>query len=152
MKAVVSLLSLVSSGLISTAAAENWPAWRGADGTGISSERDLPTTWDAGRNIRWKRALPEPCNSTPVIWEDQVFFTQGLDNGRRRELIAVEVSPIILVPTGTCKTYLRSVTATRQSLLASRCKGPIPHTPTTVPHPSLLPPMAPPAMPYLVLF
>jgi len=90
MKAVVSLLSLVSSGLISTAAAENWPAWRGVDGTGISSERDLPTTWDAGRNIRWKRALAEPCNSTPVVWEDQVFLTQGLDNGRRRALIAVD--------------------------------------------------------------
>jgi len=90
MKAVVWLLSLVSSGLISTACAENWPAWRGADGTGISSEGNLPTKWGAERNIRWKLALAEPCNSTPVVWEDQVFLTQGLDNGRRRALIAVD--------------------------------------------------------------
>ena len=90
MKAVVSLLSLVSSVLLSTAAADNWPAWRGADGTGISSERDLPTTWDSGRNIRWKVPLAEACNSTPVIWGDRVFLTQGLDNGQRRALIAVD--------------------------------------------------------------
>ena len=70
--------------------AENWSAWRGVDGTGISAEKDLPTEWTTSKNIRWKVPLPEPCNSTPIIWEDHVFITQGLDGGKRRALIALD--------------------------------------------------------------
>jgi len=70
--------------------AENWSAWRGADGTGISTERNLPTEWSATKNIRWKLPLPEPCNSTPITWDDHVFLTQGLDGGKRRALIALD--------------------------------------------------------------
>jgi outer membrane protein assembly factor BamB len=70
--------------------AENWSAWRGADGTGISAERNLPSEWSPTENIRWKVALPEACNSTPIIWEDRVFLTQGLDGGKRRALIALD--------------------------------------------------------------
>lgn len=72
------------------AEAGNWPAWRGADGTGISEETDLPVTWSPNDNIRWKLPLTEPCNSTPVIWNDRVFLTQGLNGGKRRALIAVD--------------------------------------------------------------
>jgi len=70
--------------------AENWPAWRGALGTGISAEQNLPTHWSTTQNIRWKVALPEPCNSTPIIWDDHVFLTQGLDGGKRRALLALD--------------------------------------------------------------
>lgn len=70
--------------------AENWPAWRGADGTGISRERELPVLWSATTNIRWKVALPEPCNSTPIVWDDRVFLTQGLEAGKRRVLMALD--------------------------------------------------------------
>ena len=70
--------------------AENWPAWRGADGTGICRERQLPVHWSPTTNIRWKVPLREPCNSTPIVWEDRVFLTQGLDSGRRRVLMALD--------------------------------------------------------------
>ncbi len=70
--------------------ADNWPAWRGPNGTGISDERNLPIRWSATENIRWKAALPEPGNSTPVIWGDRVFLTQSLDKGKRRALIAFD--------------------------------------------------------------
>jgi outer membrane protein assembly factor BamB len=70
--------------------ADNWPAWRGADGTGISRETGLPVQWSTTQNIRWKVPLPEPCNSTPIVWEDRVFLTQGLNGGKRRALIALD--------------------------------------------------------------
>ena len=69
--------------------AENWPAWRGPRGNGVSAERDLPTTWSDTKNVRWKVALPEAGNSTPVIWGDHVFLTQALDGGKRRALMAM---------------------------------------------------------------
>ncbi|MDA1017446.1 MAG: PQQ-binding-like beta-propeller repeat protein, partial [Planctomycetota bacterium] len=74
----------------SHAFAGNWPAWRGVDGSGISTETDLPERWSATDNIRWKLSLPEACNSTPIIWEDRVFLTQGLDGGRQRALLAID--------------------------------------------------------------
>ena len=33
--------------------AENWPAWRGADGSGISQEKNLPLSWNTTENVRW---------------------------------------------------------------------------------------------------
>ena len=79
----------------STLLADNWPAWRGADGTGVSNEQNLPIHWSANdksgdKNIRWKVPLPEPCNSTPIVWNEHIFLTQGFDKGRRRALIALD--------------------------------------------------------------
>ncbi|MDG1897695.1 MAG: PQQ-binding-like beta-propeller repeat protein [Fuerstiella sp.] len=71
------------------ASAGNWPAWRGPDATGISSDTGLAVHWGATKNIRWKVPLAEPCNSTPIVWGNQVFMTQGLDGGKRRALMAL---------------------------------------------------------------
>ena len=74
--------------LTSTAWADNWPAWRGPNGTGVSTERDLPLSWGPEQNVRWKVPLPEAGNSTPIVWGDRVFLTQALDGGKRRALLA----------------------------------------------------------------
>lgn len=81
------LLFVVLTGL---ARAENWPAWRGSSSRGTSDERDLPTTWSATQNIRWKTALPGPGNSTPIVWGDRVFLTQALEGGKRRAVLALD--------------------------------------------------------------
>jgi outer membrane protein assembly factor BamB len=67
---------------------ENWPAWRGPQADGVSGETKLPFTWGPERNILWKVPLPEPGNSTPIVWGQHVFITQSLDKGKRRALIA----------------------------------------------------------------
>lgn len=74
--------------ILSSVRADNWPAWRGPHGAGISEERNLPTNWSADKNIRWKVDLPGPGNSTPIVWGDRIFLTQALDGGKRRALIA----------------------------------------------------------------
>ena len=62
----------------------DWPAWRGVNGDGLSPEKNLPTTWTAVDNIRWKLALPGPGNSSPIVWGERVFITQSLDHGHKR--------------------------------------------------------------------
>ena len=57
--------------------AGNWPLWRGPHGDGRTPERDLPRSWSATRNVLWKTALPEPGNSTPIIWGNRLFLTQA---------------------------------------------------------------------------
>ena len=74
--------------LTSVTVADNWPAWRGPHATGVCDEHPLPLTWSATDNIRWKVPLPGPGNSTPIVWGDRVFLTQGLDGGKRRALLA----------------------------------------------------------------
>lgn len=59
--------------------ADDWPAWRGPTGLGVSAEKNLPLEWDKTKNAKWKVALPAPGNSTPVIWGDRVFITQASD-------------------------------------------------------------------------
>lgn len=61
------------------ATADDWPAWRGPTGLGVSAEKNLPLEWDRTRNVKWKVALPAPGNSTPVVWGNRVFITQASD-------------------------------------------------------------------------
>ncbi|HEV8541583.1 MAG TPA: PQQ-binding-like beta-propeller repeat protein [Verrucomicrobiae bacterium] len=65
--------------------AANWPAWRGPLGTGISEERNLPIHWSTNQNVKWRVPLPEPGDSTPVIWGERIFVTQAV--GERRMVL-----------------------------------------------------------------
>lgn len=55
--------------------ADNWPAWRGPEGNGISKETGLPTTFSESKNLAWKLPLPGKGSSTPAIWGDRIFLT-----------------------------------------------------------------------------
>lgn len=65
--------------------AANWPAWRGANADGISTEKNLPVKWGKDENVRWRVPLPEAGNSTPITWGDRIFVTQPV--GDRRTLM-----------------------------------------------------------------
>ena len=81
-------MMLVLLMLAASAAADNWPAWRGADATGYSREKGLPVKWSPTEHVRWKVPLPGPGNSTPVVWGDRIFLTQSLDEeGKQRALL-----------------------------------------------------------------
>ena len=62
------------------AEAENWPAWRGPTGDGVSTERNLPVAWDTERNIAWKLPLPAWSGSTPIVWGDRIFLNVAVDD------------------------------------------------------------------------
>jgi outer membrane protein assembly factor BamB len=65
--------------LISTTThAENWPQWRGPSGTGVSTEKGLPTTWSRDRNIAWRAPLHGLGVSSPIVWGDRVFVTSQI--------------------------------------------------------------------------
>ncbi len=62
--------------------AENWPQWRGPQGTGFSREASVPLVWSEQRGIAWKCPLPPWGNSTPAIWNRSVFVTSQTDEQR----------------------------------------------------------------------
>lgn len=61
--------------LTPTAFCENWPQWRGPFGTGVSTEKGLPTEWSRQQNIAWRAQLGGLGVSSPVVWGDYVFVT-----------------------------------------------------------------------------
>src|SRR5438552_963093 len=80
-------LSNVSSWLIASSCivllggpagrADNWPQWRGPTNDGICKETGLPVKWGPGDNIAWKLPLPGMGGSTPIVWNDHIFFTSA---------------------------------------------------------------------------
>src|SRR5687767_173007 len=61
------LIALFSVVAVSPSMSADWPAWRGPDGTGRTTETALPTKWGREENVKWRVKLPEPGNSTPVV-------------------------------------------------------------------------------------
>jgi outer membrane protein assembly factor BamB len=71
---------------LATASCNDWGDFRGPGRTGISQETDVPRTWSATSNIRWKARLTAPGNSSPVVAGDLVFVTCAHDDGKVRGL------------------------------------------------------------------
>ncbi len=57
-----------------TWASDDWSRFRGPNGTGISSAKNLPTEFGPDKNVVWKTPLP-PGHSSPVLTHDRIFVT-----------------------------------------------------------------------------
>jgi outer membrane protein assembly factor BamB len=64
---------------------ENWPQWRGPLGTGVSTEKGLPTEWSTKQNVAWRAELAGLGVSSPIVWGNQVFVTYQLGAGTLRQ-------------------------------------------------------------------
>ncbi|WDI42472.1 outer membrane protein assembly factor BamB family protein [Bremerella sp. P1] len=80
MKSIIPAVLLLVTTIVSSAAADNWPSWRGPENQGISYEKNLPTQWSADKNIAWRLPMPGAAGSTPVIWDDHIFLTSVADD------------------------------------------------------------------------
>lgn len=71
--------------LVATAGGQEWPRFRGVNGTGLGEAPNLPATW-TDKDYRWKVALPSQANSSPVLWGERIFVTAA-ERGTGRRLI-----------------------------------------------------------------
>ncbi|MDB5347114.1 MAG: Pyrrolo-quinoline quinone [Schlesneria sp.] len=72
-----------------TASAGDSPQFRGPDGEGHSSEKNLPLTWSESENIRWKRDIEGLGWSTPSIEGSQIWMTTATDEGKSLRVICL---------------------------------------------------------------
>ncbi len=77
----ISLCAYSAFNVFSTTAAtgSNWAQWRGSEGTGISSETNLPTEWSIEKNIKWKTPISGHGHSQPIVWGSKVFLTTDVE-------------------------------------------------------------------------
>src|SRR5262245_51434845 len=87
------VLALACAGLLSAAAhGDDWPQFRGPDGQGHSSARDVPSTWSEQENIAWKVAIDGLGWSSPVIAAGQIWLTTATDEGRSLRAVAIDAA------------------------------------------------------------
>src|SRR5215510_8189791 len=67
-----------------TAAADDWPDWRGPHRNGTSSEKGLPEKWSLnGENLAWKASYGG--RSTPVILGDHLYLENTAGKGETEQ-------------------------------------------------------------------
>ena len=54
------------------ATGENWPRFRGPNGTGISNSQ-IPVKWTS-KNFQWKTPLPATGHGSPVVWGNSIYL------------------------------------------------------------------------------
>ncbi len=73
--------------------ADNWNPWRGPDGSGSSTNTDVPVQWSATENVAWKKAIPGKGSSTPIIWNDRVYVLTAVETDKKKEGVSNEPPP-----------------------------------------------------------
>jgi outer membrane protein assembly factor BamB len=80
-----SLYLVILSALTIVSQADDWPRYRGPNGSGISSETSLTTEWSDDKNLTWKTDLPGSGSSSPIISNGKIFIASysgyGADGG-----------------------------------------------------------------------
>ncbi len=66
--------------------AGDWTAFRGPDGAGVSDGNGFAAKWAPQQNIKWRKELPSPANSSPIVSNGRVFVTCATNQGRQRGL------------------------------------------------------------------
>ena len=74
--------------------AEDWPRFRGPNGTGVSTDNAVPVEWSSEKNSKWTAKLPGKGSSSPIVFGDRVYLTSytgyGLDKenpGNAKDLV-----------------------------------------------------------------
>jgi len=81
MRTLVLTLSLA---LAAAVHADNWPGFRGPNGSAVSDEPSLPSEWSKDKNVAWKIAIPGYGWSCPVVWGDKVFVTTAVSDKQKK--------------------------------------------------------------------
>jgi len=67
-----------------SAAANNWPGFRGPSASGVADGQNLPDpdAWNVSekRHLKWKVDIPGLAHSSPVVWGDRVFVTSAISS------------------------------------------------------------------------
>src|SRR4051812_28376705 len=58
-----------------SAAAADWPRFRGPTGDGVAAESNPPLKWSEKEALVWRTDLPGPGSSSPIVSGEPLFLT-----------------------------------------------------------------------------
>jgi len=89
---IVGRVAFILMAMLATdSAGQNWPRFRGPNGTGVAGEINIPSTWGEA-DVAWKTELPGEGHSSPVIWGERVFLLSANPDGETRHAIGLDAS------------------------------------------------------------
>ena len=86
----VSLLAFASAGSAAPAPTLDWPQFRGPNGDGRTTARDLPLQWSETNHVKWKTPIHGRAWSSPVIGGGQLWLTTATEDGRQLSVLCVD--------------------------------------------------------------
>ena len=94
----------------STAAAQNWPQFRGSGASGVAEGKPAPVKWDATKStgVVWKTPVPGLSHASPVVWGDRVFIVTAVSTDPKPEArfgLYGDVEPVKDDPKHAWKVY-----------------------------------------------
>jgi outer membrane protein assembly factor BamB len=116
MRRLRSLLGLPTCALLlltSAAAGDNWDRFRGPNGAGNVTDKDIPTQWSEQEGVLWKTSIPGLGHSSPVIWGDKIFLQSSEKTGKQRHLLCLDARDGKVlwqksIPAARAKTHQRN--------------------------------------------
>jgi len=84
---VLVIVSIASLASLSTA--QDWPRFRGPNGSGVSDATTVPTKW-TDNDYNWQIDLPGAGHSSPVVLGDLLVVTCGVPDNGARIVLALE--------------------------------------------------------------
>ncbi|MCA9258797.1 MAG: PQQ-binding-like beta-propeller repeat protein [Planctomycetales bacterium] len=89
MRNFAGILLALLAGMASATYGQEWPRFRGPNGTGVSTAAGIPVAWQE-QDYLWKTRLPGEGHSSPVVWDDRIFTTCADPVTGDRKLLAVD--------------------------------------------------------------
>src|SRR5947208_7253913 len=114
------LTCLLAAWLAGHALAEDWPQFRGPNGTGISTSEDAPVEFGPDRGVAWKVRVPAG-KSSPVLSARRIYLT-GHEGDQRL---------VLCLDRATGAEVWRHSVPPRRGENRNRRKDPAPPTPPT---------------------
>jgi len=83
---------VVIAGMLLTinASADNWARFRGPNGNGISSDKNIPIKFSAKEAVVWSAKIPGDGASSPIVWGDRVFLQTASLDASERSLLCLD--------------------------------------------------------------
>jgi outer membrane protein assembly factor BamB len=72
--------------------AQQWPQFRGPDGQGHTTAKNLPLVWSQSENVAWKTPLAGRGWSSPVVGGGRIWITTATDNGHSLRAVCVDLA------------------------------------------------------------
>ncbi len=81
-----------SNNILAQEETSNWTDYRGPNKNGISTAQNIPTSWSDSTNVTWKTEIPGRGWSSPVIFNDKIWLTTALQEGKKLRLLSVNAN------------------------------------------------------------
>jgi outer membrane protein assembly factor BamB len=93
MRLVTRTVVLLAAVLVTVARLQaQWPQFRGPEGLGLSTSRNLPLTWNESTNVRWRTPVPGRAWSSPIILDSEIWLTDATPDGKELSVVTVNAA------------------------------------------------------------